>query len=68
MSNYYVACELGVNNSRVMLGNLEVGKLGLSEVRKFQNSPVQEKEGLQWNITELYEEILDALRPRPRVR
>jgi rhamnulokinase len=62
MSKYYVACELGVDNSRVTLGHLESGKLNLSEVRKFKNSPIAEKDGLQWNIPELYDEILDGLR------
>src|SRR4051794_3423811 len=62
MSKFYVACELGVNASRVILGNLEPGKLGLSEVRRFQNPPVLDKDGLQWNIPTFYEEILEALR------
>src|SRR5262249_19269239 len=37
-------------------------KLTMSEVRRFPNQPVQEKDALQWNIPELFEEILTGLR------
>ena len=34
----------------------------MSEVRAFPNVPVQEKDSLCWNIPQMYQEILDALR------
>ena len=61
MSNY-VACELGANDCRVMLGTLEGGHLTMSEVRRFRNLPIQEKDALTWNIAHLYEEIIQGLR------
>jgi rhamnulokinase len=62
MSSFYVACELGVDTGRVVLGDLQRGRLTVSEVRHFHNSPVQEKEAVQWNIPELYQEMLGGLR------
>jgi len=34
----------------------------MSEVRRFQNKPIEEKESLQWNIPHLYRETIDGLR------
>ena len=62
MSKFYVACDLGAKSGRVMLGTLNQGSLTLSEVRRFQNLPIKEKDSLQWNIPQLYQETLDGLR------
>jgi rhamnulokinase len=45
-----------------MLSTLHKDKLIVSEVRSFPNAPVQEKGTLQWNIPELYQELLTGLR------
>ena len=57
-----MACDLGAESGRVMLGSLHQGQLTMSEVRKFQNVPIQEDESFQWNIPQLYQETLDGLR------
>src|SRR6267378_3878163 len=62
MSNFYVACDLGADSGRVMMGTLQQGHLTMSEVRKFQNVPVKEDDSFQWNIPQLYQETLDGLR------
>lgn len=62
MSNFYVACDLNPDHGRVMLGALNQGALTVSEVRRFQNLPVTEKNSVHWNIPQLYQEILDGLR------
>jgi len=62
MNKFYVACDLGAESGRVMLGTLHKDKLTVSEVRRFENVPVREKNSLQWNIPQLYQEILAALR------
>jgi len=61
MENLYVACDLGTEAGRVMLGTLYDGKLSLGEIRRFHNSPVHEKKSVQWNIPELYQETLQGL-------
>ena len=61
MSKFYVACDLSAESGRVMMGSLNQNSLTLSEVRRFQNLPIQEKDSLQWNIPQLYQETLDGL-------
>lgn len=62
MSQFYVACNLGAEDGRVLLGNLHNGRLQVSEIRRFANLPVVERNSVQWNIPLLYQEVLDALR------
>ncbi len=62
MSNFYVACDLSAESGRVSLGILNPGSLTISEVRRFPNPPVQDKDALQWNIPYLYQETLEGLR------
>ncbi len=62
MSQFYVACNLGAENGRVLLGNLHNGRLQVSEIRRFANEPVVERNSVQWNIPQLYQDLLDALR------
>ncbi|HVM49681.1 MAG TPA: FGGY-family carbohydrate kinase [Candidatus Acidoferrum sp.] len=61
MRSFFVACDLGVESGRLMLGALHEGALTMSEVRRFPNLPAQEQGGMQWNIPELYEEVLAGL-------
>jgi rhamnulokinase len=61
MGHFYVVCELGVENCRVLLGSLQNDELIISEVSHFPNIPIQEKESLQWNIPQLYEQVVTAL-------
>ena len=62
MNKFYVTCDLGAAHGRVMLGLLHQDKLTVSEVRRFQNQPVQTKNSVHWNIPELYQETIDGLR------
>lgn len=61
MSNY-VACDLGAEAGRIWLGTLHDGELTMSEVRRFENLPIEDKDSIQWNIPQLYHETLDGLR------
>lgn len=62
MSRYYVSCELGEQSGRILLGTLHKEELTISEVRKFPNEPLQDKDSLQWNVPQLYHEIIEGLR------
>lgn len=62
MSHFYVACELGAEHGRVLLGTLHKGQLTISEVHRFSNLPIEEKASRSWNIQQLYGEILRGLR------
>jgi rhamnulokinase len=62
MSKFYVACELGADCGRVMLGTLTRDELTVSEARRFKNVPLYEKNNLHWNVPSLFEETLAGLR------
>lgn len=62
MSTYYVACDLGAESGRVSVGCLNKGKLLLSELHRFPNVPVKEKDSLHWDIPQLYQEMIEGLR------
>jgi rhamnulokinase len=62
MSKFYVACDLSAESGRMVLGSLNKGALMISEVRRFQNVPIKEKDSLHWDIPHLYQETLAGLR------
>jgi rhamnulokinase len=62
MDHFYVAGDLGAENCRVMLGRLQKDRLAISEVRRFPNQPLKEKNSIHWNIPHLYQELLSGLR------
>jgi len=62
MSTHYIACDFGAESGRVMVGSLNKGKLQMSELHRFPNVPVKEKDSLFWDIPALYQELLDGLR------
>ena len=41
MPTHYIACDLGAESGRVMLGSLESGKLALEEIHRFPNITVK---------------------------
>src|SRR5512140_1217961 len=62
MTRFYVACELGLREGRIMMGTLQKAKLTMSEIRRFPNVPLEEKGVRHWNISHLYQEVLEGLR------
>jgi rhamnulokinase len=62
MSKFYVACELGAETGRIMLGTLNRTELVVSESSHFANAPISDKGSLHWNIQRLFEAVLEALR------
>ncbi len=63
MSTYhYVACDLGAESGRVMLGTLANGKLTLEEVHRFPNGPITINGTLRWDVLRLFDEMKAGLR------
>jgi rhamnulokinase len=60
--HHYLACDLGAESGRVILGSLADGKLSLRELHRFANTPVREDGSLKWNIPNLVLEIKEGLR------
>lgn len=61
MNRHFVACEFGEACGRVVLGALHRDRLSLSEVRRFANAPVRDREGFVWDIARLYQDMLTGL-------
>lgn len=59
---HYVACDLGAESGRVMLGTLADGKFSLEEIHRFPNGPVTVAGSLRWNVLRIFEELLTGLR------
>jgi rhamnulokinase len=59
----FLACDLGAESGRVMLGAISAGdgRLTLEELHRFANEPVQLPTGLYWDAFRLFHEILRGL-------
>ncbi len=63
MSTYhYIACDLGAESGRVLLGTLANGKLTLEEVHRFPNNGITVNGTLRWDALRIYDELKTGLR------
>lgn len=62
MSRRYIACDLGAESLRISLGHFKNGKLEVSEISRFANTPIRDRNSLYWNIPALYQETLAGLK------
>ena len=62
MATQYLACDLGAESGRLMLGSLTKGKLALEEIHRFPNTPLQVDGSLHWDVPFLFEELKAGLR------
>jgi len=60
--HHYIACDLGADSGRVILGTLKGGKVILEEVHRFSNGPSKVQGTLRWNILRIFEELKAGLR------
>jgi rhamnulokinase len=58
---HYIACDLGAESGRVMLGNLDEDKLTLEEIHRFQNGPVEVSGSLCWDVGRIFDELKAGL-------
>lgn len=61
-SSYFVACDLGAESGRVMLGTLKDGVLTLEEIHRFPNLPVRLGDSLRWDILGTLRELKVGLK------
>src|SRR5438105_1049611 len=59
---HYLACDLGAESGRLMLGSLENGRLTLEELHRFPNPAIQSGSSLHWDIPKLFGELKAGLR------
>src|SRR5208282_2929831 len=60
--NYYVACDLGAESGRVMLGHLEDGRIALEQLHRFPSAAVSVLGSLRWDVLRIFEELKAGLR------
>lgn len=62
MTTHYLACDLGADSGRLMLGSLDNGKLALEEIHRFPNTPIKAGGSLHWDIKRLFDELKNGLK------
>ena len=62
MPTHYLACDLGADSGRLMLGTLDNGKITLEELHRFPNGPVKVSSAWHWNIDGLFNELKAGLK------
>ncbi|MFC7335664.1 rhamnulokinase family protein [Haloferula chungangensis] len=58
----YLAVDLGAGSGRVLAGEFDGSRIELRELNRFENTPVELPDGWHWNITSLYQNILEGLK------
>ena len=61
-ARYYLACDLGAESGRVMLGRLEDGRVALEEIHRFATVAVRLGDSLRWDVLRLWDDIRVGLR------
>jgi rhamnulokinase len=59
---HYIACDLGAESGRVILGTLADGKVRLDEVHRFPNGAIRIQGSLRWNLLRIFDELKTGLR------
>ncbi len=60
--HYYIACDLGAESGRVILGRLREGRIELEEIHRFPNGAVKIAGSLRWDILRIFDELKTGLR------
>jgi rhamnulokinase len=58
----YAAVDLGASSGRVIVGEVGPDRLQLSQIHRFPNEPLTLPDGLHWDVTRLYREMIAGLR------
>lgn len=62
MKTYYLAVDIGASSGRHLLSHIENGKLVLEEIYRFENNLVKSKDGLVWDIEDLFSNVLNGIK------
>jgi len=57
----YLAFDLGAESGRCMLGQLDGGRLEITELHRFPNGPVSVHGTLYWDILGIYQNLLEGM-------
>ncbi len=62
MNRHYLALDLGAESGRAILAHLDGGRVQLTELHRFGNTPVQLPTGMYWDTLRLFHEICEGIR------
>ncbi len=58
----HIACDLGAESGRVILGMLGDGRLTMEEIHRFPNNASRALDSLRWDVLRIFEELKTGLR------
>ncbi len=58
----YIACDLGAESGRVILGRLDSGRLALEEIHRFPNGATNVLGSLRWDLLRIFDELKAGLK------
>lgn len=61
-AHHYLACDLGAESGRVILGTLADGKLALREIHRFPNNAVVVNGTRRWDVLRIFDELQAGIR------
>jgi rhamnulokinase len=56
-THHYIACDLGAESGRVILGTFREGLLTLKEIHRFSNDPIRVEKSLCWDAPRIFAEL-----------
>lgn len=65
-SRTYLACDLGAESGRVMLGRIEGGRVELEELHRFPSVVRKLQGSLRWDAIQIFEELKNGLKEAAR--
>jgi rhamnulokinase len=68
MATHYLACDLGADSGRLILGTLDNGRISVEELHRFPNGPVKTSGALHWNFAGLLEQLKVGLKKAAALR
>jgi len=60
-TTHYIACDLGAESGRLMLGTVGENRLSVEEIHRFPNGPVAIGGTLRWDVLRIFEELVTGL-------
>src|SRR5215831_14476062 len=62
MTSYHLACDLGAESGRIMLGTLADGRIALEEIHRFPNTPIEKDGHWFWDLEALLQGVKAGLK------
>lgn len=65
MTTRYLACDLGADSGRLILGTLQDNQLAMEEIHRFPNVPIKSSGSIHWDIDALWRQFQEGLAKVP---